>query len=66
MLVCPSCKHNFAHSNVGAATIRDALRDPYRVMTKPAFAVGEIRSCPFCKVKTAFRALDLKYSAADV
>jgi hypothetical protein len=35
-------------------------------MTKPAFAVGEIRSCPFCKVKTAFRALDLKYSAADV
>ena len=59
---CPNCGHTFTHTQIEAAVLDEAYRDPFRIIPKPTMPQeGDKRSCPQCNTESQFQTHHLLY-----
>jgi RNA polymerase subunit RPABC4/transcription elongation factor Spt4 len=60
--MCPKCGRDFTYTQIDTAIVEQALRDPFRILQRPTFAVGgETQTCPVCKSESVYQRYNLFY-----
>jgi uncharacterized protein (DUF2225 family) len=64
MATCPQCNHKFTHTEISAELMKQASRDPFRIVPKPVIPhAGDKRTCPNCKNESVVHPFNLLYES---
>jgi len=62
VVTCPECDTTFTYCVIERAILEQAYRDPYRVVPRPTLPDrGDNRTCPNCKIESAYLPFHLFY-----